>query len=195
MLLGVTALRSALPMPPRIPGQLTPASTSVSPWYGKLRGRVTQPNSTEKNLSEQVRYRQAKRKRRPTRTPQTKDPTKEATELLTVPLTTATKAHILRMAPRCDPGIKLQLLDRLCEADKPLSMEPPQPVLLLEHSTGVATMMRNYQLVAARLPEQRHFITHWGARVSTYLHYVLRQHDWATGRATQIYLEAARTVY
>ena len=54
-LLGVTALRSALPMPPRIPGQLIPTSTSVSPWHGKLRGWVIQPNPTEKNLSEQVK--------------------------------------------------------------------------------------------------------------------------------------------
>ena len=144
MLLGVTALRGALPMPPRIPGQPTPASTSVSPWYGKLRGRATQPNPTEKNLSEQVRYRRAKRKRQPARTPQTKNPTKQGTELLMVPLTTATKARILRLALRCDPEIKLQLLDRPCEADQPLSMEPPRPVLLLEHCTGVATMMRNY---------------------------------------------------
>ena len=99
------------------------------------------------------------------------------------------------MALRCDLGIKLQLLDRLCEADKPLSMEPPRPVLLLEHCTGVATMMRNYQLAAARLLEQGHLITHWGARLSTYLHYVLKQHDRVTGRATQIYLAGTRTVY
>ena len=84
------------------------------------------------------------------------------TELLTVPLTTTTKARILCLAQRCDPGIKLQLLDRLCEADQPLSMEPPRPILLLEHCTGMATMMRNYQLAAACLLEQRHFITHWG---------------------------------
>ena len=54
VLLGVTTLRSTLPMPPRIPGQPIPTPTSFSPWYGKLRGRVTQPNPTEKNLSEQV---------------------------------------------------------------------------------------------------------------------------------------------
>ena len=159
MLPGVTALRSTLPMPPHVPGQPTPASTSVSPWYGKLRGRVTQPNPIEKNLSEQVRYRQGKRKQRSARTPQTKDPTKQVTELLMVPLTTAAKACILRLALRCDSGIKLQLLDRLYEADKQVPMDPPRPVLLLEHCMGLATMMRTYQLTAARLLEQRHLIT------------------------------------
>ena len=165
----------------------------VSPWYGKLSGRVTQPNPTEKNLSDHTRHRQAKRKRQPARIPQTKDPTKQATELLTVPLTTANKARILRVAQRCDPGIGLQLAC-MCEADQSLSMEPPRPVLLLEHCTGVATMMRNYRLAVASLLEQRHFITHWGARLSTYVHYVLRQHDRAIGRATQIFLAAVRTV-
>ena len=117
------------------------------------------------------------------------------TELLTVPLTIAAKARILRLALRCDSGIKLQLLDRLYEADKPVPMDPPRPVLLLEHCTGLATMMRTYQLTAARLLEQRHLIIHWGARLSMYLRYVSRQHDQATGRATHIYLAVARTVY
>ena len=70
-----TALRSELPMPPRIPGQAIPASTSLSPWYGKLRGRKVHPNPTEKNLGEQVHYRHVKRKHRPAlRALQTRDP-------------------------------------------------------------------------------------------------------------------------
>ena len=181
-------------MPPRILGQPIPTSTSVSPWYGKLRGRVTQPNPNEKNLSEQVRYRQAKRKRQPAHTPQTKNPTKQAAELLKVLLTTANKARILRLAQMCDPAIKLQLPDHLREADPSPPMEPPRRVPLLEHCTEVAAMMQNYQLAATNLLEQSHFITHWGARLSTYLHYVLEQSNRAIGRATQIYLTAVRTV-
>ena len=38
-------------------------------------------------------------------------------------------------------------------------------------------MMRNYQLAATNSLEQRHFITHSGTRLSTYLHYVLGQRD------------------
>ena len=72
-MLLVTALRNKLPMPPRVPGQMIPASTSVSPWYGKLRGWTI---PTEKNLGEQVHYCQVKRKQRPTRVPQIKDPAK-----------------------------------------------------------------------------------------------------------------------
>ena len=142
VLLGVTALRGTLPMPPRVPGQLIPTSTSISPWYGKLRGWVIQPNPSEKNLSEQLRYRQAKRKRQPVHTPQTKCSTKHANELLKVPFTMANKARILRLAQVCNPAIKLQLLDHLREADPPPSTEPPRPVLLLEHCTEVAIMMR-----------------------------------------------------
>ena len=69
---------------------------------------------------------------------------------------------------RCDPGSKQQLLDRLCEADKPVPTNPPRPVLLLEHCTGLATMMHTYRLAAAHVLEQRHFITHRGARLSMY---------------------------
>ena len=83
--------------------------------------------------------------------------------MLTVPLNIATKARILRLALRCNPEIKLQLLGRLYEADKPLPMDPPRPVLLLEHCTGVATMMHTYQLAVARFLERRHLITHCGA--------------------------------
>ena len=114
-------------MPPRAPGQLIPASTSISPWYGKLRGRVIQPNPTEKNLSEQVRFRQAKRKRRPVHTPQTKCPTKQAAELLKVPLTIARKSRILRLVHVCDPAVKLQVLDHSRGADPPPSIPPPPP--------------------------------------------------------------------
>ena len=87
-------------------------------------------------------------------------------ELLTVPLTATAKARILRLALRCDSGVKVPLLDRLYEADKPVPTYPPYPVLLLEHCTRLATMMRTYQLAAAHLLEQRHLITHWGARLS-----------------------------
>ena len=84
----------------------------------------------------------------------------------------------------CDHVIKLQLLDHLREADQSPSIEPPGPVLLLEHCTEVAAMMRNYQLAATQSVERRHFTTHWGAQLSTYLHYVLGQRDRAMGRAT-----------
>ena len=124
MLLGVTALRSTLPMPPRAPGQPTPASMSVSPWYGKLRGWVTQPNPTEKNLSEQIRYRQVKQRQRSARAPESKDPTRQVVELLTVPLTIAAKGHIPCLALRCHSGVKPQLLGRLYEADKPVATKP-----------------------------------------------------------------------
>ena len=93
-------------------------------------------------------------------------------ELLTVPLTTTAKARILRVALRCDSGVKLQSLDRLYEADKLVPPDHPRPILLLEHCTGLATMMRTYQLTAAHLLEQRHLIAHWGARLSMCLHYV-----------------------
>ena len=66
ILLGVTALRGELPIPPRAPQQATPASTSVSPWFGKLRARKVHPNPTNKNLDEQVHYQTVKHKRRPT---------------------------------------------------------------------------------------------------------------------------------
>ena len=66
---AVTALRSTLLMPPCVPGQLNPTSTWVSPWYGKLRGRVINSNPIGKNPSEQVHYRQVKRKQRPARVP------------------------------------------------------------------------------------------------------------------------------
>ena len=55
-------------------------------------------------------------------------------------------------------------------------------------------MMRNYQLAATQSLERRHFTTHWGARPSTYLHYVLGQRDRAMGRATHTYLAVVRTV-
>ena len=56
-------------------------------------------------------------------------------------------------------------------------------------------MMRTYQLAAAHLLEQTQLITHWEARLSMCLHYVLRQHDEAIGRATHIYVAAARASY
>ena len=121
ILLGVTALRGTLPMPPRAPGQPTVASTSISPWYGKLRGWTIQPNPTEKNLSEQVRFCQAKRKRRPVRTPHTRCPEKQAAELLT----TARKSRVLRLAHMCSSTIKQQLLDLLQGADPPIPTPPP----------------------------------------------------------------------
>ena len=55
-------------------------------------------------------------------------------------------------------------------------------------------MVRNSQLAAAQSLEQRHLITHWGARLSTYLQYALGQRDQAMGRATKMYLAAARKV-
>ena len=54
--------------------------------------------------------------------------------------------------------------------------------------------MRNSQLAAAQSLEQRHLIIHWGARLSTYLQYALGQRDRAMGRATKMYLAAARIV-
>ena len=194
ILLGVTALRGTLPMPPRAPGRPIAASTSISPWYGKLRGRTIQPNPTEKNLSEQVRFCQAKRKRRPVRTPQTRCPAKQAVELLQVPLTTARKSRILRPVHMCDSTVKQQLLDFLQEADPPPPTGPPRPVLLLEHCTEVAIMVRDFQWAAAQSMERRHLVTHWGACLNTYLQYVLRQRTQAMGQATKIYLAAAWNV-
>ena len=55
-------------------------------------------------------------------------------------------------------------------------------------------MVHNSQLVAAQSLEQCHLITHWGARLSTYLQYALGQRDQAMGRATKMYLAAARKV-
>ena len=168
-----------------------PASTSISPWHGKLRGRVIQPNSTEKNLSKQVGFRLAKRKRRPVHTSQTKCPTKQANELLKVPLTTASKSRILRLVQVCNPAVKLLLLDHWRAADQPPSTGPPRPVLLLEPWAEVAIMVRNFQLAAARSLERRHLITHRGAQLNTYLQYALGQRDHAMGRATKMYLAAA----
>ena len=95
---------SELPMPPCVPGEMISASTSVSPWYGKLRCGTIHPNPTKKNLGEQVYYRQVKRKQRPALVPQTKDPAKQMTELLTAPVAVTTKARILRMLPQCSSG-------------------------------------------------------------------------------------------
>ena len=55
MLLGVTALRGQLSMPPRDHATTT-ASTSVSAWYSKLISRKVKPNPTPKVLKEQVLY-------------------------------------------------------------------------------------------------------------------------------------------
>ena len=172
ILLGVTALRGTLSMPPRAPGQPAVASTSISPWFGKLRSRTVQPNPTEKNLSEQVRFCQPKRKRRPVRTPPTRCPEKQVAELLQEPLTTARKSRVLRLAHTCNSAIKQQLLDLLQGANPPIpTPPPPRPVLLLEHCTEVAVLVRDFQKAAAQSMERRHLVTHWGARMNTYLHY------------------------
>ena len=190
ILLGVTALQA------RAPGQPTVASTSISPWYGKLRSRTVQPNPTEKNLSEQVRFCQLKRKRRPVRTPLTRCPEKQVAELLQEPLTTARKSRILLLAHTCNTTIKQQLLDLLQGADPPsLYAPPPRPVLLLEHCTEVAVLVRDFQKTATQSMERRHLITHLGARMNTYLHYALKQRAQALGQATKIYLAAAKAVY
>ena len=195
ILLGVTALRGTLSMPPRAPGQPTVASTSISPWYGKLRSRTVQPNPTEKNLSEQVRFCQPKRKRRPVRTPPTRCLEKPVAELLQEPLTTARKSRILRLAHTCNSAIKQQLLDLLQGAHPPTPTPPPRPVLLLEHCTEVTVLVRDFQKTAAQSMEQRHLVTHWGARMNTYLHYALKQRAQALGQATKIYQAAATGVY
>ena len=58
MLLGVTILRSTLPMPPRMDSTPT-LTTSASAWYGAIRYRKVTPNPTPYTLMTQVHYKAA----------------------------------------------------------------------------------------------------------------------------------------
>ena len=74
-------------------------------------------------------------------------------------------------------------------------MSASTPTLLLEHCTPLMRALDQWRRDVCPVLKQRHLLTHWGARLSSYIQRCHKRYEAACSSALQLYMHVKLTAH